>query len=407
VNSPTPAGPEARTRWFGLWDGYLAVVYGTTVVLLLTGSGPAAGRTVAMGLLTLLVPWYAAFGRGAIVRERRTGGLRFVAGLLLGYAVAVAADLTATFGLYAVVPLVVMSLPLRLALPCVLLVHAWPLVWSFAVSGTLAGETMALVPFLSLGAALATFLGLFVTQVARQSRQRAQLIEELRRTREREVRLSRAAGVAAERERLAKEIHDTLAQALTSISTLVQAADAELDHAPENAHRHLRLAHRSAAESLAEARAFVAAGTPPLLEEHTLGDAIRRAAAAFAERHGVKADCRITGTERPVSTRVAVVALRAVQEALSNVAKHAAGARRAEIILDLGPDCLTLSVRDDGAGFEPGTTLRHDGSGHGLAGIRARAAEAGGRAEIDSGPGGTTLRVRVPVGGAGHEEARS
>nr|WP_042183478.1 histidine kinase [Kibdelosporangium sp. MJ126-NF4]CEL15543.1 two-component system, sensor protein [Kibdelosporangium sp. MJ126-NF4]CTQ98209.1 two-component system, sensor protein [Kibdelosporangium sp. MJ126-NF4] len=385
---------EARTHWFALWDGYLAVAYGVVLLLLLTTPGPAAGRAVAMGVLTLLVVWYAAFGRRAIARGERAA--RFAAGLLAGYAVAVVADMTATFALFVVVPLLVMSLPLRVAMPLVLVAHAWPVVWSAVAQGGLTDDVLGRLPFLLLGIALATFLGLFVTQVVRQSRQRAELIEELRRSREEQTALSREAGVAAERERLAKEIHDTLAQSLTSITTLVQAADAQLEDAPENARKHLRLARRAADESLAEARAFVAAGTPPLLKEHSLAEALRRAATGFTEQYGIDVAVGMTGEGHEVPTRAAVVVLRAVQESLANVAKHARGADLVRLTLELTEEEVRLRVQDNGAGFSPGSSGGSSADGHGLPGIRARAAEAGGEAEITSDPTGTTLRVRVP-----------
>lgn len=381
---------EARVRWFALWDGYLAVAYGVVLLLLLTAASPAAGRAVAIGVLTLLVVWYAALGRRAILHEERTAF--FAVGLVVGYAVAVVADMTATFALFGVVPLLMMSLPLRASIPLALAAHTWPVVWSMVAWGGVTGDVARQAPFLLVGIALATFLGLFVTQVVRQSKQRAALIEELRRSREQQAALSREAGMAAERERLAKEIHDTLAQGLTSISALVQAADAKIESAPASAREHLRLARRAADEGLAEARAFVAAGTPPLLKEHSLGEALRRAASAFTERHGIDVAVRTTGQDQAVPTRVAVVVLRAAQESLANVAKHARDADLVRVALDLTGDEVRLVVQDNGPGFDPAGPS----DGHGLPGIRARAAEAGGTAEITSDPTGTTVTVTVP-----------
>ncbi|ONI75224.1 hypothetical protein ALI144C_41550 [Actinosynnema sp. ALI-1.44] len=381
---------EARIRWFALWDGYLSVAYAVVLVLLLIAQSPATGRTVAIGVLTLLVVWYAAFGRRAILKEARA--VRFAVGLMVGYVVAVAADLTATFALFGVVPLLVMSMPLRVAMPLVLVAHAWPVTWSVLVWGGVTADMSRQLLFLLMGVALAMFLGLFVTQVVRQSRQRADMIEELRESRERLAALSREAGMAAERERLAKEIHDTLAQGLTSISTLVQAAEAQIESAPDNAREHLRLARRAADEGLAEARAFVAAGTPPLLKEHSLGEALRRAANAFTERHGIDVAVRTSGRDQEVPTRVAVVVLRAAQESLSNVAKHAQGADLVKLALELTEDEVHLNVTDNGPGFDPAAQT----GGHGLPGIRARAVEAGGAADITSDPAGTTLSVTIP-----------
>ncbi|MGW0005480.1 hypothetical protein ACWDT6_16790 [Nocardia grenadensis] len=132
--APRPAGPrdagrEIRTRWFGLWDGYLAVAFVVALLFLITGTGsPAGGRTVAVALLTALVPWYVALGRPAVLVEDRARGARFAAGLLVGFAGAVLADQAATFALFAVAPLLTMSLPLPIGFAAVLGAHLWPLV---------------------------------------------------------------------------------------------------------------------------------------------------------------------------------------------------------------------------------------------------------------------------------------
>ncbi|MGW0005481.1 sensor histidine kinase [Nocardia grenadensis] len=258
------------------------------------------------------------------------------------------------------------------------------------------------LPYLVLGAALATALGVFVSRVIDQSRRRAEMIDELQRSRGELARLSHESGIAAERDRLAREIHDTLAQSLTSISALVQAAEADLAKAPERARRHLDLARRAADESLAEARAFVADRTPPVLARHSLVAAVSRETEAHADRYRREVGCSVRGREAAVATRAAVVVLRVVQEALTNIAKHAPTARTVTVGLTYGDDHLIAEIIDDGTGFDITRIGRDDlgaaGTGHGLAGARSRAAALGGRFEVCSEPGrGTTVRVTVPL----------
>ncbi|WP_051165507.1 sensor histidine kinase [Nocardia testacea] len=352
-------------------------------------------------LLVALVPWYAALGRPAVLAEDHARGALFAAGLLLGFAAAVLADPAATFALFAVAPLLVMSLPLPAGSVAVLLAHLWPLVCAMLRAHHIDRQVLGRLPYLVLGAALATVLGLFVSRVIGQSRQRAEMIDELRHSRGELARLSHESGVAAERDRLAREIHDTLAQSLTSISALVQAAAADLERSPDRARSHLDLARRAADESLAEARAFVADRTPPVLARHSLVAAVAREARAHADRYGRAVDCSVQGTEVPVATRAAVVVLRAVQESLTNIAKHAPAARTVTLVLDYGDDHLTAEITDDGPGFDTTRAGRADlagpGSGHGVAGARTRVRAIGGRFDIRSAPEqGTTVRVTVP-----------
>jgi signal transduction histidine kinase len=131
------------------------------------------------------------------------------------------------------------------------------------------------------------------------------------------------------------------------------------------------------------------------------------------EEHGIAVACEITGTERTVPTDAAVVVLRTVQESLANVGKHAVGADRVELTLELRDDRVNLCVHDNGAGFHPTATItgnangndRDKDTGHGIPGIRARAEEAGGHADVHSGPSGTTLRAWVPYRQADAPEA--
>ncbi|MFF9351275.1 sensor histidine kinase [Streptomyces sp. NPDC014734] len=391
-------GPESGTRWFGLWDGFFALSYFVTATLLI-GSGTHA---VAIGALTLIVPWYAGFGRPLMIRDDAVGprNLVFASVLLVLLAVVTSFTLSGAFAMFAVVPMLIMSLPMRQAVVVVVMANLWPVLVVWVREEDLGLGVIQVLPFSLLSVGLSTLLGMWIKRVVRQSKARGGLIEELRRSRERVARLSHEAGISAERERLAREIHDTIAQGLTSIIGLVQTVDSELEHDPQRARAHLALAGRVAKESLAEARDFVTALTPPSLRGSSLVQAVRRQADGLMAETGLDVRCTVEGTEKPLPMTVNVVLLRSVQEAIANVRKHAGRARAVEVTVAFEEDTVRLVVRDDGQGFTP------DGEqdGYGLRGMQARAAEINGSATVSSSPGrGTTIEVTAPLGAVGQE----
>jgi signal transduction histidine kinase len=389
-------GPESGTRWFGLWDGFFAVSYLVTATLLLLSGGTRPLPSVAaIAALTLTVPWYAALGRPLMIGD--TGGPRnlvFAIGLVTLFCVTTAFNLVGAFALFAVIPMLIMSLPMSWAVAMATTANLCPVlvVW---VSGEALGLSVwGVLPVSLLSIALSVLLGLWIKRVVRQSKERGLLIEELRHSRERVARLSHEAGISAERERLAREIHDTLAQGLTSIISLVQAAESEVYGAPDQAVGHLSLAGRVAKESLAEARDFVAALTPPALRGGSLVQAVRRQADGLIAETGLEVRCSVMGEEQPLPMAVSVVLLRSVQEAIANVRKHAKRARTVDVIVVFNETGVRLLIRDDGEGFTPDGTQE----GYGLRGMQARMEEIDGMASITSSPGrGTTVEVTVPV----------
>jgi signal transduction histidine kinase len=285
--------------------------------------------------------------------------------------------------LFALIPMIFQLVPVRAAIVLVVVVNLiMPAVGLFRGSDQL---VMDLVIALICSAG-GIWLGFWIIRVIEQNVERGNLIRDLEASRAEIVRLSHEAGVLAERTRLAGEIHDTLAQGFTSIITLLQAAD------PALRDERLALAVRTARENLAESRALVAALTPAALSAGSLPDSVRRQAARFAEETGTPATVRITGDERALPTTVEVVLLRAAQEALTNVRRHA-GANEAAVLIAYAPASVRLVVRDDGRGFEPGAV-----DGFGLNGMRARVQQAGGTLVVRSDAStGTTIELEVPA----------
>jgi signal transduction histidine kinase len=216
---------------------------------------------------------------------------------------------------------------------------------------------------------------------------------------------AREAGVLDERQRMAREIHDTLAQGLAGILTQLQAAEQVPDQ-PAEWRRHVTTAMNLARESLTEARHTVHAVEPSVLADARLPDAISDVTRRWSAVTQIDAVLTTTGDARPMHADVEVTLLRTAQEALANVAKHA-HANRVGLTLSYMEDLVTLDVRDDGVGFEP-NVKRANGStngGFGLTGMRQRVQRLAGRLDIESEPGGgTAISASVPAIPAGGVE---
>jgi signal transduction histidine kinase len=242
-----------------------------------------------------------------------------------------------------------------------------------------------------------TLFALWLTRIIDQSYERRRLIEQLEATRGELAEAEREGGRLAERQRLARDIHDTLAQGFVSIVLQLQAAEAELPEDADEARNHLERARRTARDNLAEARRLVWDLRPEALSAAPLGEALGRLAGRVAEETGLAATATVTGTPQPLSADTEVTLLRVTQEALANVTRHA-GAGRVAVTLSYMDGEAALDVRDDGAGFAPTADGHGPNGGLGLRGMRERVEALGGRLAVESAPGrGTTIAVTVPV----------
>ncbi|MEU7550827.1 sensor histidine kinase [Streptomyces sp. NPDC044571] len=388
----TPVSLILRLCLHALLFALLALAAGRAV----TDSAPRAGWVAAA--CTVLAAVYLAGVRAPAVRRDARAGAVWLAGLGAAWAglLALSPD-----GLWIAFPLYFLELHLlRLRWG----VAAVAVTACAAIGGFLA-HSRAVVPGAFLGpllggaVAVATVLG--YQALYRESERRRELIEELITTRAELAAAERGAGVLAERERLAREIHDTLAQGLSSIQLLLRAAERTL---PEDAaaREHISAARGAAQDNLAEARRFVRALTPPDLEHGSLAGALERLCTAAP---GPRVRFSLSGTPRVLPTPYEVALLRIAQSALANVVRHA-GAGRAEITLTFMDASVTLDVVDDGDGFDPppATAGRHPRSapsgdgGFGLPAMRARAESLGGLFTVESAPGqGTAVAVTLPL----------
>lgn len=244
-----------------------------------------------------------------------------------------------------------------------------------------------------LGAGVALLIGLGYQELARDAAEREALLTELLATQDRLAASEREQGMLEERARLAREIHDTVAQSLSSIQMLLHAA--ERADADRPGAEHLRLARETAAASLADTRRFIRELAPPALDE-----GLRSALVRLAEREWTTDGLRVQvdvaePLELPMHVQTAF--LRIAQSTLANVVKHAS-ATHATIALETGANEARLTVTDDGVGFDPTTLSTRAGASDsfGLRAIAERVEQLGGELEVTSAAGaGTTVRVVV------------
>jgi signal transduction histidine kinase len=259
-----------------------------------------------------------------------------------------------------------------------------------------------------VAAAAAIAVGLGYRALYRETLERQRLIDALLAAREELAEKEREAGVLSERARLAREIHDTVAQGLASIQLLLHAAERADDERPGI--EHIRLARETAALNLEETRRFIRALTPKALDNQTLVGALQRLAesarqaaaardsAGSGSGDGLQVDVRVSGDAAHLPTAIETALLRVAQGALANVLHHAR-AQRVMLTLTYMEDAVTLDIVDNGRGFDPtAMPARRGGDGgqsFGVTAMRTRVDQLGGEFTLESAPGsGTAVAVK-------------
>ena len=280
-----------------------------------------------------------------------------------------------------------------------------------------AGAVVIYLVIICINVVVAGALTWFGWVSAQQNDQRKQMVEELSEANRRLESIleenqglhdqllaqAREAGMLDERQRMAREIHDTLAQGLTGIITQLQAAERH-GQSQDERRRHIDLATQLARDSLTEARRSVRAMQPEPLESARLPEALADVASKWTRIHGVPATVTTTGQPRRIRPDAEITLLRAAQEALVNVARHAR-AGKVGLTLSYMEDQVNLDIRDDGVGFDPQQAgamvpARAGGSGYGLLAMRQRVEGVAGTLEVESAPGGgTAISASVPTDG--------
>lgn len=371
-----------------------------TVRAIGTGADPVAAVTVALAVLV----WY---GLGIALASSRLATTRTARWWLVGLALVWLAAV--------VVSAEFVWLAFLLWLLAGHLLGTWPSIgFSLAVF-----VVVALAPVLHDGAlSYPTIVGpliggLFALGISRgylallrDAQERERLVVSLTRTQqemadlqEELARTQRESGAVAERTRLARDIHDTVAQSLSSIRLLAHAA---ADRAPQEP--TWQQIESLAGDSLTDVRRIVAALAPAELERGALAAALGRMVERFRTETGAEAELHVDDTLGPLPTSVEVALLRTAQSGLANVRQHARAHRVVLSLVD-DNDLVRLDLRDDGCGFDatawdarnPTGAGRSPASGYGLGFVRSRLRELGGGLAVESTPGeGTALSAYLP-----------
>jgi signal transduction histidine kinase len=392
-------------------------------VLLVLGAGRAAADSghAALALIgsTLLAAWYAAGAVLARRRRDRATGVRWLVVLLLGWAALVA--LSAQFSWLAF-PLFFLCLHLLALRPALVVVGAMTSVVVAAQLSTGVGNRPAQVLGPCLGALVAVGMWSVYRRLVAENLERRRLIAELVAaqddlvaTHDALAAAQRESGALAERARLARDIHDTLAQGFSSILLLARAGltsptasgvvagpgGSLTGPSPAGADGSglLRQIEATAAENLDEARRVVHALAPAALEEAPLVAALERLLDRTAQQGDLQQVLHCDGDPVVLATAVEVALLRLAQGALANVRQHAR-ATRVGITLTYSDLEVRLDVVDDGVGFDPRLVTRPsaEGAGFGLRAMHDRLAALGGTLDVESTPGsGTAVAATVPL----------
>jgi signal transduction histidine kinase len=373
------------------WNAVCWVLFGAMAVGLVTTAPPGGSKYQALALLGCVVLSYGVLDRfpgNPVVRPRvylsvlalALGGLAYLGG---AYAALFMVTLPHywMFGRTPRMSMGFLGLAAGATLTGALAREGW--------SAEFLGETMVSILIV---VAVGVLIGLWAHSVVAQSSERARLIDELERTQAELSEAHQRQGAADERERMARDIHDTLAQGFASIIVLAEAARAVMSDDPARSAYQLRSIESTARENLAEARELVASARQPgpgRVASGSVARTLRRTLDRFAEDTGLAVDADLADLDCDQQTRIAL--LRCTQESLANVRKHAR-ASTVGVVLVRRPYGVELEITDDGTGF-----VVEESTGFGLDGMRKRLAELGGRLTVTSSVGdGTRILAVIP-----------
>jgi signal transduction histidine kinase len=362
-----------------------ALVFAVVMLATYTAGAVVGGRRRRMAT--------ALTDRGVAARRGRSFVLAWLVFLSVEWVVLVLLSPDAAYLVFPLFFLYLHLLPRSVAVPAVVIATLSAIV----AIGLHAGFSVGGVVGPLVGAAVAVAIGLGYEALAREAAEREWLIADLVAAREELARRGQEAGKLAERERLAAGLHDTVAQALSSIQLLLHAAERSAGEGPGagQLRSHIGLARDAAATALAETRSLIDELSPPALVGATIADALGRLAETTTAESGTPVSTTVTGDAFVLGTPVTTALLRAAQSSLANVVRHA-GASRADLTLSYLDGEVLLDIDDDGVGFDPATVVeRAAGGSFGMVSMRRRITELGGAVDVRSAPGaGTTVTVR-------------
>jgi signal transduction histidine kinase len=381
------AGPSKARVFAAFFVGSLLLA--TAIVLVNLGFTQRSLTGVA--IVAVLIASYAAFGHQAMVCENeRRGGFFLALTVPLACALFLVspAYLLSLFGFYPLCFTLVDRVRSQLFASIghsISVAIANASSENFSASAWLTGGLIGLVSLL-----FSLMMGFWNRGIIKESKNRQTLINELTQTRSELARVQHDAGVRDERQRLSAEIHDTLAQGFGSILLLARGAQSALSVDHEKAQLLLANIEATAQENLHEARALVEHLAPAALQNQSLVDAVSRVSQRTQTESGILITVIVHGSPIALPPADEVVILRAIQESLTNVAKHSQ-ASTASVALHYNTTPIQAIVRDNGQGF-----VSESPTGFGLSGMRSRLASVGGAVNVKSSPGsGTEVQVSL------------
>lgn len=414
-----------QQRW---WDAAMLGVSVLLTAIMTLLDPPVSGEEWGViGVIAVVLAAYFAWGRRTLDGSGSLAGLLYAGVLLVSLAVGIGLDPTFSFMQVVVFPtLWVISCNTRQAVALNLLAIvpvAIGYTLYFGVDGLPSGIAVGV-----LSVAFSLAFGSWIASIEKAGAERSRLLDELMAVQGELAAANREAGVDSERARLAREIHDTIAQSLTGLVMVAQRAHGDLERAADDAgtgsersaaSEHLvratadvELIESMARDALTEARGLVAA-IAPVRVESTLVEALGRLAERFQRETGVIVLNELAalgadrdGTAPALPAELEVVLLRCAQEGLANVRKHAR-ATAASVRISRGENSIIMVISDDGVGpggsasLPGGAQPAGDGQGFGLVGMADRLALVGGSARLDAAlPRGSRLTVTVPLASA-------
>lgn len=412
---PVTSGTILRFLRVTLHVGF-AVLLSVGVVRLLVDQTHRHGRYWFLALSVLLALTYLLgtvaekrFSAGLTRRNPRRFAVLWLALITLMWAILLLGSVEFSWLVFPLFFLHLHLLPRWVSLTTVVLMTGGVIVAQWLSTGS----TFPPLPVIvgpAFGAAFAVVTSMAYQLLYREGEYQRQAADELRRTRAQLAATQHESGVLAERARLAREIHDTLAQGFSSIILVSRAALRSLDSGDlESAGESLSMVQATAAENLAEARSFVRNLSSPALAESSLVESLSRLCIktqgeSTARGGSLRCSFRLDGEPMELPQPYKVTLLRAAQASLANVWMHAKAKSAVVSLAFLGSE-VTLDVYDDGLGFNPEELAdivagRTDGSGFGLRSLHERVVAQQGTLAIESAPGeGTVVAIRLPLNG--------
>lgn len=384
-------------RWHPVWHAFFyAVLGGALAVALASRALDRSHSILALGLGGTFALWYwVTLIKHPEWQHRPKPLALYFAGAIAFFLALVTLDGVFFFLTSCLYLQLFAFLPLRWAIIGASLLTVGLAGFQVAASGQPIQDNVITIAVFVIPALLGMGLAYYIHSIIGESVQRRQLIVELEATRLELAQRERLAGTLEERQRLAREIHDTLAQSLISIIMHLETAAADVP-APSPGRDSLLRATAITRASLDEARRSVHGLRPDALEGASLTDALHRLAASTAEDGAIVASATITGTIRPLGAETEVALLRVAQEATANVRRHAGPCRMA-LTLSYVQDAVILDVRDNGVGMDGKAGVMNPAArgGYGLASMRERIEALHGSFSIESAPGEGTIVTAI------------